>query len=111
MNSPSLPELWPRVVNGIVVIALLGIAAYVFHQLGDGVKEQSFGAFTTLIGTALAAFFGISATREASRNALDAVNANTDQAKKLQAAQDVLSTPAAAPGHPVVDQLRTILGR
>jgi hypothetical protein len=110
MNPSTTSDVWPRIVNGLVVIAVLGIAAYVFNLLGSNVKDTSFGAFTTLVGTALAAYFGISATREAGRNAIEAVSANSDKTTRLAAARDAVNGSDVDAAHPDIARLRTILG-
>jgi len=120
-SSPPPPaETASRIVNGLVVVAALGIAALVFNVLQDK-NATAFGAFTTLVGTAIAAYFGISATREASRNAVETVAAATQQsaarseehgaaAAKLAAVKSAVANNDPANSGATVAQLRNIVG-
>ena len=95
-----------RLVSGAVVVVVIGVTAIVLYQLtrfsqvegalADMMKDPAsrtvaqtqlqslqtnivalFGAFTTLVGTAIAAYFGISAANASSQHAVNAITATT----------------------------------
>jgi hypothetical protein len=114
-----------RIVNGILVVGVVGIVGVLYtYQVPDA---SMFGTFTTLVGTALSAYFGISATREVSRNAVDSSNQQVADAHqklgqlkdqhdaataKLAAVNSVVGpAPAMNAPEPTLAQLRTILSQ
>jgi hypothetical protein len=111
-----------RIVNAIVVLGALivaGLAILIMApHAGDDKFLALFGSFTTLIGTALAAYFGISATRDvassASAQVADAHQNAADAQGKLKAAQAIVNAPAngdpgGADAHPALATLRSVL--
>lgn len=109
---PTAVEIQARIVNGLLVVFVIVTVGVVYALHPD--KSDNFGVFTTLVGTALSAYFGISATREVSRNAVD--NANTqagdarEQAGQLKAKHDQQSAKiAAAQNAGSLDEARAIL--
>lgn len=162
-QSPNPVSEWSsRAINGAVVVAVIIVTAYVLVQiagfcdaagklvglLGDpNTREIArttlhelmtgasplFGSFTTLVGTAIAAYFGISATREASHEASTSATTlathstqlagdlrdhidtlkqqNVAQADKLGQVKDILNaTDPNKPDHAsALDQARTLL--
>lgn len=121
VNPPPL-EIQARIVNGTLVLTVIAVVGllYAFKPA----DAAMFGSFTTLVGTALSAYFGISATREVSRNATDSANQRTSDAReqlaqvqthrdtlasKLASAQTVLSQAQAPADHNTLAQVRSIL--
>jgi hypothetical protein len=108
----SAIDLQSRVVNGILVIVVIAIVGLLYALQPS--NAQGFGIFTTLVGTALSAYFGISATREISRSAVD--NANTqagdarEKAGQLKEQHDQLSSRLMAAQHAdTIEKVRSIL--
>jgi uncharacterized protein YlxW (UPF0749 family) len=115
-------EIQARIVNGILVIVVVTVVGLLYaYKPGDAAM---FGAFTTLVGTALSAYFGISATREVSRNATDSANARTADtrqqlahlqanhtalASKVTSARTLLAQPQMADDQGTMAQVRSIL--
>jgi hypothetical protein len=126
--QPTLPpsDTASRIVNAVVVVVVLAIAAFVFVTVFDNAHEKVlptastlYGAFTTLIGTAIAAYFGISATRDVSNRATDSIAAagqlagdNRERLGALSGKLDALRSAlpvAGADTHPALEQVRRVL--
>jgi hypothetical protein len=120
----SLPptDIEARIVNGILVLSVIAVVGLLYAFKPS--DPSMFGAFTTLVGTALSAYFGISATREISRNATDSANQRTSDARehlaqvqthrdalasKLTSAQTVLSQAQTPANDNTLAQVRSIL--
>lgn len=88
VNSPASPaDALSRAINAVVVIVVIGIAAYVYST--QTTKDAAlFGAFTTFVGTVIAAFFGISATTQVSRSAVDSANQRVADANQQAGASE-----------------------
>lgn len=120
-GAPTV-EIQARIVNGILVIVVVAVVGLLYAYKPSHVAM--FGAFTTLVGTALSAYFGISATREVSRNATDRANARTADtrqqlahlqsnhtalASKVMSARTLLAQPQLANDQGTMAQVRSIL--
>ncbi len=103
-SSPSAIDIQARIVNGILVVGVVGIVGMLYTY--KGADASMFGTFTTLVGTALSAYFGISATREVSRNAVDSSNQQTADAN--QQLGQVTQQHAVAQGK--VEALKSLVG-
>lgn len=117
---PVTTDTAGRIVNAAVVLIALGIAAVAFCVLvgnKDTLAAGSslFGGFTTLIGTAIAAYFGITATRDvANTSGAQLANAHDqlgDANGKLAAINSVVSNADRGAAHPASDQIRSIIAQ
>jgi hypothetical protein len=94
--APTPPaDTLNRAINAIVVVAAMGIAAYIYNVALANKDATLFGAFTTFVGTVIAAYFGITATTQVSRTAVDGANQRVaDAHQQLGAVQQKLSAVA-----------------